>query len=93
MPGTVPLQVVDTEAFYILTVSARLGDVLGHFHGLVIHEQVRDRRGDLYNFMGLAPTLPDGRVDFEHIGRNQWLVDGRLIYVRQPRSGAATKKN
>ncbi|WP_147385821.1 hypothetical protein [Oleomonas cavernae] len=85
MPGTMPHQVVDTEAFYVLPVSGRVGEILGHFRGLAIHEQVRDRRGDLYSFMGLAPVLPDGRIDVEHIGRDQWLVDGRLIYVRQPR--------
>ncbi len=85
MPGTMPHEVIAADAFYALEVKTRAGEILGHFRGLAIHERVRDRRGDTYRFMGLAPTLPDGRVDVGSIGRGQWLVDGRLIYVRQPR--------
>ncbi len=85
MPGSLPHQVVEPRAFFDLDVARRQGEVLGHFHGRTIFEEVRDARGARYLFLGLAPSRPDGSVDLTAIGRDQWLVDGTLLYVRQAR--------
>ncbi|MFZ2872282.1 hypothetical protein [Zavarzinia sp.] len=85
MPGTMPHQVVAPRTFFEIEVGRRDGEILGHFHGRAIYEQVRDKYGARFAFLGLAPVLPDGRVDIRAIGRDQWLVDGALLYVRQGR--------
>ncbi|WP_133251635.1 hypothetical protein [Zavarzinia aquatilis] len=89
MPGSMPHQIVSPRAFFDIDVGRREGDILGHFHGRAIYEQIRDRAGVRFAFFGLAPVLPDGRVDTAAIGPDQGLVDGTLLYVRQGRSRTA----
>lgn len=89
MPGSLPHQIIEPRAFFDLEIGRREGEVLGHFHGRAIFEQVRDRKGGRFTFFGLAPTLPDGRVDIAALTRDQWLVDGTLIYVPEGRTVTA----
>lgn len=66
--------------YFLLLKPQGQGEVIGHFGNRAIYESVVDANGTRYDFVGVAPRDPEGRLHVDLLGPGEWLIEPDLIY-------------
>ena len=70
--------------YFVLNRARAAGPVSCVIGSLLIHEQVEDNLGHIYNFVGVARRDQNGRLDVGTLGPGEWIVEPDLIYRVAP---------
>lgn len=69
------------DAYAILEHASGSGELIGSFCDLPIYEQMIDRFGRVYSYVGLAPRRRDGSFDAEAMEPGEFVLPPGLLYV------------
>lgn len=67
--------------YAILHGTHNAGEIVAHFRGVPVYQTVIDTFHRRYRYVGLAPHLANGEIDFKALGRGEFVLLPGLLYV------------